>query len=318
MNLKSAKILTTLMLASVLFLGCGGGGDSGTATTTPASSDTTAPVFSSATVADDLLDGNFTTSTVIYDATADNDVNVTYTLASGVESNDLFNIASDGNVTFKALPTVSGAHNDYNLTITATDTANNHTNHNATLRVMNDVIDLGTHGFLIAPVHVNGNWYYYWDRSGDGTSANTGSLNSGKDYTTHDLLNELFNYDINGTVNTTVANYGGVYGTTNVYRYGTINGVDLALPMSGTGNANETNGSYLNDNGTYTDLAAIWDAHNTGYQMSGTPSRWQDGTYWSATSSPYGHADVNLNNGTVNGYGGYYDTSNEYVVLQVL
>ncbi|MCK9372059.1 MAG: hypothetical protein M0P91_02590 [Sulfuricurvum sp.] len=84
MNFKSAKILTTLILSVLLFIGCGGGDDA------PPTSDTTAPVFSSAAVADDLLDGNFTTSTVIYDATADNDINVTYTLASGVGSNDLF------------------------------------------------------------------------------------------------------------------------------------------------------------------------------------------------------------------------------------
>jgi hypothetical protein len=297
-----------------LFLGCGGGSDS--ATTTPASSDTTAPVFSSAAVANDLLDGNFTTSTVVYDATADNDVNVTYTLAAGIGSNDLFNIASNGNVTFKALPTISGAHNDYNLTITATDTAHNHTDHNVTLRVMNDVIDLGaTNGFLIAPVHVNGNWYYYWDRSGDGTIADTGSLNSGADYVTHDVLDGIFNHDINGTVNTTVANVDGNYGTTNIYRYGTINGVNLALPTSGTGLANETSGYDLNDNGTYTDLAAVWDAHNTGYQTSGTPTGWPGSGYWSATPSTYGHAYVALYNGYVelDGHDGY----TSYVAVQV-
>jgi hypothetical protein len=317
MNFKSAKILSSLILSSVLFLGCGGGSDS--ATTTPASSDTTAPVFSSATVADDLLDGNFTTSTVVYDATADNDVNVTYTLATGIGSNDLFNIASNGNVTFKALPTISGAHNDYNLTITATDTAHNHTDHNVTLRVMNDVIDLGTtYGFLIAPVHVNGNWYYYWDRSGDGTSANTGSLNGGVDYTTHDVvLDGIFNHDINGTVNTTVANYNGVFGTTNDYRYGAINGVNLALPTSGTGLANETSWYDLNDNGTYTDLAAVWDAHNTGYQTSGTPTGWQDGFYWSATPSTFGHAIVDLTHGYVNDDYYVYAYSNYYVYVAV-
>lgn len=316
MNFKSAKILSTLILSGMLFIGCGGGGDSGTTTPVSTSADTTAPVFSSATVADDLLDGNFTTSTLVYDATADNDVNVTYTLASGVGSNDLFNIASDGNITFKVLPTVSGAHNDYNLTITAIDTAHNHTDHNVTLRVINDVIDLGTYGLLIAPVHVGGKWFYYWDRSGDGTSADTGSLNGGADCTTHDVLDGIFNHDINGTVNTTVANHDGLFGTTNNYRYGTINGVNLALPTSGTGLANETSWYYLNDNGTYTDLAAVWDAHNTGYQTSGTPAGWQDNSYWSATPSDYGHAFVSTGFGFV--FSSYDSGSVDFVALQVL
>ncbi|MDD2829060.1 MAG: hypothetical protein PHW18_05745 [Sulfuricurvum sp.] len=311
MKFQYTKILTTLIFSGMFFIGCGGGGG-GTATPTA-----TAPVFSSAAVADDILDGNFTTSTVVYDATADNDVNVIYTLASGIANNDSFNIASNGNVTFKTLPTISGAHNDYNLTITATDTANNHTDHNVTLRVMNDVIDLGaTYGFLIAPVHVGGKWFYYWDRSGDGTSADTGILNGGVDYTTHDVLDGIFNHDINGTVNTTVANVDGLFGTTNDYRYATLNGVNLALPTSGTGLVNEPTSYYLNDNGAYTDLAAIWDAHNTGYQTSGMPAGWSgvSGYYCSATPSTNGHADVVLYGGAV-GYS--VDTYNVFVALQV-
>jgi hypothetical protein len=181
---------------------------------------------------------------------------------------------------------------------------------------MNDVIDLGTYGLLIAPVHVNGNWYYYWDRSGDGTSANTGSLNGGVDIVTHDVLDGIFNHDINGTVNTTVANYNGLFGTTNDYRYATINGVNLALPTSGTGLANETNWYYLNDNGTYTDLAAVWDAHNTGYKTSGTPTGWQAYYYWSATPCTYGHANVYLLNGFVDSGNGV-DAGAGYVAVQV-
>jgi hypothetical protein len=181
------------------------------------------------------------------------------------------------------------------------------------------VIDLGAYGNLIAPVQVNGNWYYFWDLSGDGASTHwsttAGNLNGGNDYTTHDFLDGLFAYDINGVANTTVQNYDGNYGTTNDYRYGTINGVNLALPTSGTGLANETSWYYLNDNdGTYTDLAAIWDGHNTGYQTSGTPAGWQDGIYWSATPSTYGHAGVHS-------YGGYvsdfYDGDGVYVAVQV-
>jgi hypothetical protein len=302
MNFKSAKILSILITSGLLLIGCSGGSDNAIP------SGATTPVFNSALVADDILDGNFTTSTVVYDATANNDVNITYTLTSGVANNDLFNITSDGNVTFKALPVVSGAHNDYNLTITATDTANNHTDHNVTLRVMNDVIDLGTYGLLIAPVQVDGKWFYFWDRSGDGTSANI-------DFTTHDVLDGLFNHNSSGVMNTTVVNGDGLFGTTNDYRFATLNGVNVALPTTGTGNASETGVYYLNDNQTYTDLAEIWDSSNTGYQTSGTPAGWQDGGYWSATPSDYGHAYVNTYDGGVYSYNDYFEV---YVALQVL
>lgn len=59
------------------------------------------------------------------------------------------------------------------------------------------VIDLGSYGKLIAPVQVEGNWYYYWDRSGNGTSTNSGSLNGGLDNTTHNVLDGIFNKDFN-------------------------------------------------------------------------------------------------------------------------
>ncbi|MDD2829229.1 MAG: hypothetical protein PHW18_06610 [Sulfuricurvum sp.] len=99
---------------------------------------------------------------------------------------------------------------------------------------MNNIIDLGSYGKLIAPVHVNGNWYYFWDRSSDRTSADTGSLNGGIDYTSHDVLDSLFNHDINGVTNTMVA-VDGLFGTTNDYRFATLNGVNVALPTTEAG-----------------------------------------------------------------------------------
>ena len=57
------------------------------------------------------------------------------------------------------------------------------------------VINLGSYGKLIYPVQVDGGrYYYYWDRSGDGTSADVGSLNNGKDAVTYDILLGLFRY----------------------------------------------------------------------------------------------------------------------------
>lgn len=79
-------------------------------------------------------------------------------------------------------------------------------------------IDLGTSGKLIAPVQVEGKWYYYWDRSGDGV-ANTA------DWLNHAVLNNIFNQDVNDIT------YG--IGTSSSIRYATLNGVKVALPTYG-------------------------------------------------------------------------------------
>ena len=183
------------------------------------------------------------------------------------------------------------------------------------------VIDLGSYGKLIAGVQVEGKWYYYWDRSGDGTNANTGSLNGGDDYTTHDVLDGIFKYDINGNLDTDS-------NTDNTYRYATLNGVKVALPTYGGANATATDTGFkagtavsnntTTDNPTYNDLLAIWDSYNgtttEGY-TEGTPSGWTASYYWSATTSTSGHADVYLYFGYVNDSGDTYDI---YVALQVL
>ena len=193
------------------------------------------------------------------------------------------------------------------------------------------VIDLGSYGQLIAPVQVDGgSWFYYWDRSGDGTSNNTGSLNGGVDYATHDVLDGIFNQDING-------NTGGGGNTDNTYRYATLSGVHLALPTAGgesspfyganginayqpgtsIGSSPASTGSNA-VNSTYNDYLAIWDAYNdtgTGININGTPAGWQTTYYWSATPSASGHASVGLVNGYVVDYG---DVNGSHVALQVL
>jgi len=227
--------------------------------------------------------------------------------------------------------------NVYDYTLTVTDADGNTDDQAVAVTVENvgekgeAIIDLGDYGTLIAPIQVEGLWYYYWDRSGDGTNADTGSLNGGVDYTTHNVLDELFNNDINGTTNTTVANVDGGFGTTDTYRYATLNGVDLALPtfgnslsgidaeagvpQSGTAIQNNT----TTDNPTYEGLLAVWDSGNgtsTGTILDGTPSGWVASTYWSATpGSAEGHAYVALNNGIVQDYD---DTVDKLVALQVL
>ena len=293
--------------------------------------ETVAPAFTSAASANFAENGTGTA----YDATADGDVGVSYSL-SGTDS-ALFNInTGTGAVTFIAPPNYeapadAGGNNLYDFTVTATDGSGNTTDQAVALTVTNvgeagdTVIDLGADGKLIAPVQVEGNWYYYWDRSGDGTSANTGGLNGGLDYTTHDVLDGIFTEDINGST-------GGGGNTTDTYRYATLNGVHLALPTANGGtaypngiNANQPGTAYTDagatSNGTtssYNELLAIWDAYNgtgTGTNINGTPSGWQAYGYWSATPSASGHAFVYL-------YYGYVydnlDNLNSYVALQVL
>jgi hypothetical protein len=180
------------------------------------------------------------------------------------------------------------------------------------------VIDLGGSGKLIAPIQVEGKWYYFWDRNGDSTS-------NGSDITTHDVLDAIFNNDINGVTNTTVPNADGLFGTTDTYRYATINGVQVALPTLGTTSTSglkagsSASGTGTADNPTYNDMLVIWDALNgtgTGTNVSGLPPGWINSNYHSATTTATGHAYFAFSNGGVTTTAD--NTSNSYVALQVL
>ena len=196
------------------------------------------------------------------------------------------------------------------------------------------VIDLGSYGQLIAPVQVQGKWYYFWDRSGDGTASEA-------DWTSHDVLDSLFNRDNAGMINTTDANADSEFGTTDTYRYATLNGVHLALPtLNGEGGVSaETaastgytlpwSGTEYTDagsatNGTtgpYADFTAIWDAYNgtsTESGTSGVPPAWPtSGGPLTATPGGNGHLVGALHSGGV--WGGADDSfSSYYVALQVL
>ncbi len=303
-----------------------------------------APVITSATTASFAEN---VTGTVYTATGTDADAGTTLTYALAGTDAALFNInASSGAVTFKTAPNFeapadAGANSVYDITVTASDGANTSAAKAVAITVTDvvesvagqSVIDLGSYGKLIAPVQVDGGkWYYFWDCSGDGTSANTGSLNGGRDYTTHDVLDGIFNQDINGVT-------GGGGNTTDTYRYATINGIKLALPTVGgvtsppygsgginayqpgtaVGSATVTAGNGSNAvNATYDGLLAVWDAYNgtgTGTGATGTPSGWQTSYYWSATSSASGHAGVYLGNGGVNDH---LDGTDRYVALQVL
>lgn len=196
------------------------------------------------------------------------------------------------------------------------------------------VIDLGVDGKLTAPVQVEGKWYYHWDRSGDGTSADTGTLNGGVDYSTHAELNGIFNQDVHGNLNPGTS-------TTNEYRYATLNGVKLALATA-NGSLPFPNSIPLNESSVYQtgtsvqngktnnlvfdDLLAIWDAYNGAgadtsnanglSNVNGTPSGWLDAGYWSATPMPNnGHASIIFLTGQLWDLPDFF---NAYTALQVI
>jgi hypothetical protein len=181
------------------------------------------------------------------------------------------------------------------------------------------VIDLGEYGQLIHPVQVEGKWYYAWDLNGDGehSSASSSSSSYEYDHFGYSILNDIFTQDANGNINPDDD-------VNNTYRYGTINGVQLALPTLGEDPARiqqSHNGTAVNDgqtiNTTYDDLLAVWDAHNgtaTGSGWEGVPDGWHTAVYHTATPSPNGHADIYLRNGFV------YDVSpyDVFAALEVI
>jgi len=279
-----------------------------------------------------------------YAATAtDPDAGTTLSYTIGGADAALFKInASTGAVSFKSAPNYeapadAGADNLYEISVSASDGALS-TSKSVSISVKDvleigqSVIDLGSYGKLIAPVQVDkGNWYYFWDMSGNGVAGNTGgTLNGGVDTTTHNVIDGLFNKDINGIVNNSVKNFDGNFGTTDTYRYATLNGVKLALPtMGGTGTTGQQPGTAVGDataangsnavNAKYNDLLAVWDAYNgttTGSKLSGTPANWQADNYWSATDATgVGHGTVNLSSGNLTSAG---DNNLYFVALQVL
>lgn len=173
------------------------------------------------------------------------------------------------------------------------------------------LIDLGNYGQLISPFQVDGGkWYYYWDRSANGSATDNGSLNDGKDWTTHNVLDGLFKSDVNGVV--------GSSGITNeTYRYALLNGVRVALPTVGdlldSGPRTATTVGGNDPNPTYDDLLAAWDAVN------GTPSGWRSMFYWSANpaaGAPGSHLVVDFRDGVVSPISDF--SMGAWVALQVL
>jgi hypothetical protein len=176
------------------------------------------------------------------------------------------------------------------------------------LKVTASIIDLGSLGQLIAPVNVEGKWFYHLDRNRDGTIGGDfftkdGEITYAEVNTNPYSLSEiydLFKQDVNGVAGSS---------TNDTYRYATVNGVKLALPTLGaSANPGFINGTDLNSpsqtNPSYDDLSAIWDAYNgtlvgsysdqglngsnrgSGNITSGAPGAWVNDSYVSTTPWP--------------------------------
>jgi hypothetical protein len=169
----------------------------------------------------------------------------------------------------------------YDLRVQETDTAGNVGPMTTYFAGAGDaVIDLGEgNGQLIAPVQVDGGkWFYHWDVSGDGTATDQDDTGQPKDQVAGWRLHDIFRNDVNGYVGP---------GTSETYRYATLNGVPLALPTMGLLGKDLSDPTALTDakdwmyivqastaigsvegegdntiNPLYDDLLAIWDAHN--------------------------------------------------------
>ncbi|MEI7782973.1 MAG: Ig-like domain-containing protein [Betaproteobacteria bacterium] len=214
------------------------------------------------------------TSAAVYTATASDAHADHLTYALSGKDAEFFNIGlATGIVTFKLAPDYEvplddGADNVYAITVTASDGFNTSAAKAVDITVTDvlegpatetpaysagqPLIDLGSdYGQLIAPVEVDGNWYYFWDRSSSSTPDESG------DFVDHQALDALFKYASDmGT-----ANPGN--DSNDVYRYAALNGVSLALP-------------------TVQEMQAI------AQSASGLPSAWLQDTYgsyyWTATA----------------------------------
>ena len=296
--------------------------------------DFTAPVIGGQATALvlDTAGAGVASSVTVYDVNATDNAAITYSLAAADRSDEgLFTIdAATGVVQFNETETYATAHDFgadhiYNITVIATDAADNSSSKALaitltpdSIAVYSDVGHLTLYGNLIAPVLVDGSSspYYYFDKSGDGSSGGPDGMvrNAG--------LDVGFKFDASGTENPLGDS------TNAVYRYATFytsssNSVQVALPTYGAGidgsgyavppsggfgpQAGTAVGAAISSDGstapnTYNDLLAIWDAYNgtgTNTGSSGTPPGWASTAYWSATPSPIGYAVVDLGNGVV-------------------
>ncbi len=165
-----------------------------------------------------------------------------------------------------------------------------------------DALSLGTdNGLLVKGYQVEGKWYYYWDRNGDGVTFDTVS---------HNVLDSTFKLG-NDFVSTNPASDGTID-----YRYAVMSGTKLALPTLGVHTphtttqaaqtiANTSGNNMASPNAMYDNMAALWDATATANGANGTPQGWRTTTnttnlnYWLAeTYASASHTMISLGDGT--------------------
>ena len=239
---------------------------------------------------------------------------------TSLEATNSYGASGTGGVTLDTLDITAGFAKD-----AAGNAATTDAQANAPLftNAGQSVIDLDSYGKLTFPVQVEGAWYYFWDRNGNGIS-------QGTDFAAHDELDGIFTSTLS-EVNAGTTGTG--TDTTDLIRYANLNGVKLALPTANGGVAypqginDGQNGTSYTDaggstNGTtsaFNELLAIWDAYNgtgTDNLVEGVPPGWKDDEYLSATPSASGrHAKVYLSMGIVEDW---RDEIHKSVALQVL
>jgi uncharacterized repeat protein (TIGR02059 family) len=165
------------------------------------------------------------------------------------------------------------------------------------------VLSLGTFGNLLAPVQVEGKWYYIWDYNGNGIAESSGSSDS-------------------TSINWMQTNMFQGQTITPSNRTTEINGLTIMLPTAGYANTIPAAGIRIpgtaatntlayqtgtNSNPTYDDYAAIWDQYNgtgtgsgSGATVSSHGQTWAFGTYLSATEDALGNNFAfSLNSGDI-------------------
>jgi len=174
-------------------------------------------------------------------------------------------------------------------------------------------MNAGEFGWLYEPIEINGKTYAIWDINKDG------GIN---DKVTKDVLDSIFNRDINGNLNTTGQNSDGGYGTTQTYRYGNMGDYKVALPTLG---ANASLGEQLADNQSYSGLASVWDTYNNVIESSNegdaaydyyNSNKWEGYSYWSADNGLM--LDMGSGKVTDANSGGCSLGNKGYVIVEIL
>jgi hypothetical protein len=234
-------------------------------------------------------------------------------------------VMADGSGNYIFTPPTPLDIGSHTITATATDAAGNSESTSTTFTIEPPaVIDLGDDGQLIHPVYIDGHYYYYWDKNGDGLGIENGNPAGVEDMFTHDELDAIFIYDANGNAIPSLPGEEET-DTTDTYRYAELGGYQVALPTFGAETYGIQTGTEIDNNPpgeinpTYDDLVAIWDAFESGTNLTsenGTPPEWANGEYWSSTQfDETKHYFVDMTSGYV---GTNAETDTNYVAVEVI